>query len=167
MIQVLAGAIGGLVALLGVYLAQHLTARTRRRDRLAEMGAIFLTHGAMAADHLSIIRSKPGGERIPLSEVPHMADTMTAGVELSIIGGTEVATQAQAVSGILNQLQLMALPATPKADWHEGLMAYGAQRLQLMQALRRELGRPVLTDDELGHDEPDITDPRSTHTPAG
>lgn len=165
MTQILAGAVGGLVALFGVFLAQYLTARSRRRDRLAEMGAIFLTHGAMAADHLSILRDRPEGEHVPLSEVPHMAETMTAGVELSILGGPAVAVQAQAVSGVLHQLQLMALPSTPPDIWFEAMMEFGSQRLQLMHDLRREIGRPVLSDDNLGHDAPDIDDPRSTHTP--
>jgi hypothetical protein len=47
------------------------------------------------------------------------------------------------------------------------LLDYGAARHQLAQALRAELGRPALSDDEAGHDVPDIDNPRSTHTPNG
>lgn len=169
MIQVLAGLVGGALALIGVFLAQALTARAARRQRIATLGAQYLAEGAMAMDYLSMLRraepDDPANARVPADEVPHLGVAITAGSELGLICGKATALQVNAVAGTLSQLTLLALPWVADQDWYEAVIEFGHQRLQLTHALRRELGRPAMTDDELGHDAPDVDDPRSTHTP--
>lgn len=168
MSEVIAGAVGGLLALAGGFIVQLLVARHARRQRLARLGADFLTEGALFIDYLFYDTRRSDGPRdahTTAGEAPHLAPAISALSEISLLGGKRVALQAQAVNGHMNRLMLLATPSTSDEDWMEAVMEFGAARLELMHGIRRELGRPRLSDDKLGHDAPDIEDPASTHTP--
>lgn len=167
MTQILAGFLGGFLALAGGALVQALTARAARRDRIGRLGSALLTNGAFAMEDLSIYRSTEpvGVGPRALADVRFMPEAVAAATELGLLGGRKLASHAQAVGGAMNQLTLMAVPGVPDDIWMEAVIEYGAARLQLMHHLRKELGRPRMTDDDLGHDPPDIDNPTNTHTP--
>jgi hypothetical protein len=165
--EILAGFLGGFLALAGGALVQALTARAARRDRIGRLGSELLTNGAFAAEDLSIYRrTQPVGTGpMAQADVRFMPEAVAAVTELGLLGGRKLASHAQAVGGAMNYLTLLAIPGVPDDVWKKAVMDYGAARLELMHHLRKELGRPRMTDDDLGHDPPDINNPANTHTP--
>ena len=167
MTAVLAGLVGGLLALSGAVVVQYLTARAARRDRIAKLGSQLLVTGAFMMEDLSVWMFVHGGnppERAS-ADVRFMPEAIAAASELSLLGGKKLALQAQVVSGAMNHLTLLAVPETSQEEWTTAVIDYGAVRLELMHRIREEIGRGRLSDDELGHDPPDIASPGSTHTP--
>jgi hypothetical protein len=165
--EILAGFLGGFLALAGGALVQALTARAARRDRIGKLGSELLTNGAFAMEDLSIYRRTQavGVGPMALADVRFMPEAVAAATELGLLGGRRLASHAQAVGGAMNHLTLLAVPGVPDEAWKGAVLQYGAARLELMHRLRKELGRPRMTDDDLGHDAPDIENPANTHTP--
>ncbi|MCO7238692.1 hypothetical protein [Aeromicrobium sp. CnD17-E] len=166
MTEILAGFLGGFLALAGGALVQVLTARSSRRERIARLGTTLLTDGAFAIEDLSIYRKTTGVGARPraLADVRFMPSATAAAVELGLLGGRRLAFQAQAVSGAMNHLTLLAIPGVPDDRWRDAVLDLGEARLVLSHQLRRELGRRRMSDDDLGHDAPDIENPGTTHT---
>ncbi|MEU0236797.1 hypothetical protein ABZ234_03835 [Nocardiopsis sp. NPDC006198] len=158
---------GALVALLGAFGVQLVAGRQKRKEHVARLGGQFLSHSALYASALrhAHMASDHSDAEIPFYEVPHLKEAMEAATELSLLAGREVTYHVQSVEGAMNSLVMLTLPGVEREVWRSALSDFGAKRLELQDALRRELGSGAMPDDELGHDVPDIEAPSSTHTP--
>jgi len=162
-----AGLGGALVALIAAFGVQLVAGRQKHKEHLGRLGGQFLTHGAMYADALShAFRSGDHGDAmLPAYQVPHFKETMEAATELSLLGSRRVAFQVQVVLGSMTSLTLQTRPGVDREVWASAMVDFGAERLELQHLLRKDLGSGRMSDDDLGHDEPDVHAPTSTHTP--
>jgi hypothetical protein len=162
-----AGIGGALLAFIAAFGVQFVAGRQKHKEHLARLGGQFLTHGAMYADALHhAFKSRDQNEALtPAFQTPYYKETIEAATELSLLGGRRVAFQIQVVMGAMSSLTLVTLPDVEREVWVSAMVNFGAERLELQHLLRKELGSGRLSDDDLGHDKPDIEAPTSTHTP--
>lgn len=140
MTEVLAGAVGGLLALAGGFAVQALGARERRRERARALAAAYLAD--MQNTLIEIARKSVGAAGGSTSSVLVVHDTAArSGAELALLSSPSV---RQSITDTLQELTGLLFVNAKSDEWPEQRDAFLKTAHKTRTALYAELGvRPA------------------------